>query len=130
MSEPRARPDGWTAALRRMGDSVLGLAQSRLELFTVEFQEEKLRAITLVVWLAVALLLGAAGLLVGLGALSLLLWIWAGYLGLVGLMLVALTGSGIVLWAIRRQIRKSPLPFGETVAEFRKDRECLHTKTP
>lgn len=119
------KASGWLHSLRRMGDSVLGLAQSRFELFTVELQEEKLRALNLVVWLVVAITLGVAGLLVGLGALAIWLWSVAGYFGLIGLMLAALAAAAGVLWGIRRRIRTGPAPFAETLAEFRKDRECL-----
>lgn len=122
-SDPKAQ--GWLDSLRRMGDSVLGLVQSRLELFAVELQEEKLRALGLVVWLVVAVTLVVAGLLAGLAALGIWLWSVAGYLGLIGLMLAALAAAAGVLWGIRRRIRSGPAPFAETLAEFRKDRECL-----
>lgn len=118
-------PAGWFEGLRRAGDSLLGLVQSRFELFTLELQEEKLRALNLVVWLVIGLTLGAGGLLVGLGILAFWLWHVAGYLGLLGLMLAALAAAGGVLWGLRRRIRTGPAPFAETVAEFRKDRECL-----
>ena len=121
MSEAGQRPGGWF-------DSLLVLAQSRLELFAVEVHEEKLRALRLLVWLGLALTLGAAGLLVGIGALALCLWDLAGYAGLVGLALAALAGAAGVWWSIRRQIRAGPLPFPETIAEFKKDRECLRRK--
>jgi uncharacterized membrane protein YqjE len=126
-SDPKTH--GWLHSLRRVSDSVLGLAHSRLELLSVELQEEKLRALNLLVWLAVALTLGAAGLFVGLGALALWLWSITGYLGLIGLMLTALASAAGVLWGIRRRIRTSPTPFAGTLAEFRKDRECLREDT-
>jgi uncharacterized membrane protein YqjE len=128
MGEGDPKPAGWLELLRRAGDSLLGLVQSRLELFTVELQEEKLRALGLLVWLGLALVLGAAGLLLGLGALALFLWEMTGYAGLVGLALVTLASAAGLLWAMRRRIRRGPLPFSQTIAEFRKDRECLRRK--
>ena len=116
---------GWRNSLRRACDSLLGLAQGRLELFAVELQEEKLRALNVIVWLVVALTLGVAGLLLGLGALAFYLWAVAGYYGLGGLALALLAASAGVLWAIHRRIRTGPTPFVETLGEFRKDRECL-----
>lgn len=104
---------------------MLGLAQSRFELFAIELQEEKLRALSLIVWLVAALMLGAAGLLVGLGALAFWLWHVAGYPGLIGLMLAALAAGAGLLWRLYRRIQAGPAPFAETLAEFRKDRECL-----
>jgi uncharacterized membrane protein YqjE len=125
MPEEDPKPDGWLDAMRRSGDSVLGLVQNRLELFSVELQEEKLRTIKLLIWLGVALALGIAAILVAAGALALFLWHLAGYLGLAGLALLTLVGAvGIVCW-LRRQLHTGPTPFNATVAEFKKDRECL-----
>jgi uncharacterized membrane protein YqjE len=128
MSDAEHQPGGWLDSLRRTVDSLLGLAQTRVELFAVELQEEKLRAINVLVGLGIALALGVAGLLVGMGALALFLWELAGYAGLVALALGALAGSAGVFWAIRNQLQRGPPPFGETIAEFRKDRECLRRK--
>ncbi len=125
MSEGDPKSDGWLESLRRTGDSLLGLAQSRIELFTVELQEEKLRAVSLLVWLGVALSLGGVGILIGLGAAAIFLWDVAGYGGLIGLSLVPLGGAAAVLWYIKRRVQNGPQPFSETVSEFNKDRECL-----
>jgi len=118
----------WPEALRRTGDSLLGLAQTRVELLSVEFQEEKLRAISGIIWLGIALALGVAGLMLALGALALYLWETTGYAGVVGLALACLGGGGGILWGMRRRIHSGPLPFAETIAEFRKDRECLRSE--
>lgn len=124
--DPKAA--GWLDSLRRMSDSLLGLVQNRLDLAGVELQEEKLRVLNLLVWLAVAIALGAAGLLVGMGALALFLWERAGYAGLIGLAVVALAAAGGLLHSIRKRIQTAPPPFAETVEQFRKDRECLRRK--
>ncbi len=124
MDEESDKSGGWLNSIRRAGDALLGLAQSRFELFTVELQEEKLRALDVIVWLVVALALIVAGLLVGLGALALYLWRTAGYLGLIGLALGTLAAGAAVLWKIRNQIRNGPTPFAQCLDEFKKDREC------
>jgi uncharacterized membrane protein YqjE len=112
-------------SLRRMGDSLLGIARSRFELFAVELQEEKLRTVNLIIYLVVVLALVVAGLLFGLGALAIYLWAVAGYFGLIGLALVLLAAGGGALLRIKHQIRNGPKPFAETIDEFRKDRACL-----
>jgi uncharacterized membrane protein YqjE len=121
--------DGWRDSLRRMGGSLLGLAQSRFELFAVELQEEKLRALDTLVWLVVAFALLVAGMLVGLGTLAFYLWAVAGYGGLVGLAIVLIGAAAALLRSIRLRILRGPTPFAETITEFRKDRECW-TKDP
>ncbi len=118
-------PGGIMEALRSVARSLLGLAQSRLELFAVELQEEKLRALKLMAWFAAAIVLGTTGLLVAIGALAIALWQWAGYWGLGGLAVLTL-GAGVgIMWMIHAQITRGPLPFAETAAEFRRDADRL-----
>jgi uncharacterized membrane protein YqjE len=116
---------GWLESLRRIGDSFLALLRGRLELLTVEWQEEKLRLLNLLVWLVVAAAIGAAGIFVAITALAFWLWEKTGYAGLIGLAVVALGAAFGILWWIRRKILNGPTPFAQTVAEFRKDGECL-----
>lgn len=119
---------GWLESLRRIGESSLALVRGRFELFTVEWQEEKLRLLHLLFWFALAVMIGTAGLLVVMAALSLWLWENFGYTGLIGLAVAALaTASGIAL-SIRRKILSVPHPFAQTAAEFRKDGACLEKK--
>lgn len=125
-SEPD--PGGIMESVRRLGNSLLGLLHARAELFAVELQEEKLRAIRLMVWVAVAITLGVAGLLVAIVGLALFFWEIAGYWGLAGLAAGALGMAAIILWIIHRRITHGPAPFAGTVAEFRKDAECLRQK--
>ncbi len=128
MSDGDHKPAGLLDTARRVGDSLLGLVQNRVELFALELQEEKLRAVKLLIWLALALALGMAGLLLGLGALALFLWQLSGYIGLVGLAVVSLACAAAILWFVHSRVRKGPVPFNQTVAEFKKDRECLRKK--
>lgn len=125
MTEHDTQTGGWFNRIRRICDSVWSLARSRVELFAVELQEEKLRLLNLVIWTATGLCLGAIALLVALGALAVWLWEVAGYAGLVGLAVATLLAAVGVLWNVRRQIRAGPMPFAGTITEFRKDAECL-----
>lgn len=112
-------------SIQRLGSSVLGLLQTRAELFAVELQEEKLRAIRLLVCVSAAIALGVAGLLVAMAGLALFVWEKAGYPGLAALAAGAIGIAAISLWIIQRRIMKGHAPFAGTVAEFRKDAECL-----
>ncbi len=125
MDEGDYRNGGWMESLRRSGDSLLGLTQSRLQLFVVELQEEKIRALQLLVVLVIALTLGVVGVLVLVGMLGIYLWSVASYLGLAGMAVVFLGVAAGLLWKIRHGLRSGPMPFSETIGEFRKDRECL-----
>ena len=117
--------EGWTTPVRRMGEALLMLAQSRIELLAVELHEQKLRVLNLLMWLAVSAALLLAGLLVALGTVAIFAWNAGGYLGLIALAVVSV-GAGFALFKrLCRQVRNGPAPLAATIAEFRKDRECL-----
>lgn len=104
---------------------LLGLAQNRVELFAVELQEEKVRAVRFLAWIMMGLTVVAAGLLMGLGALAFYLWTTGGFPGVIGLALVSLCFGAGALHLTLRRIKNDPKPFAETISAFRKDRECL-----
>ena len=125
MAETEQGAGGLANSVRRIGGSLLGLMETRIELFALEFQEEKLRAFRLMAWFALAVALGAASVLVTVGALGLYLWQTAGYAGLIGLAIATLGAGGAILWSIHRRILHRASPFTETISEFRKDAACL-----
>jgi uncharacterized membrane protein YqjE len=116
---------GFAESMRRLAASLMDLSHTRSELFAVELQEEKIRAIRLVVWVAGAIALAVAGFLTAMGALALRVWEAAGYWGLVGLASGSIGLAAVALWLVHRSIMNGPAPFAGTVAEFRKDAECL-----
>lgn len=120
------KPDGLHAVLRRISDSLLGLAQSRLQLFALEVQSEKLRLLDILLWFSFGAVLGSVGLLLGTMALGIVVWEIAGIAGLLVMMGVFLGASIIVFWRLRGWLRRGPTPFADTIAEFRKDRSCFH----
>lgn len=116
---------GFAESVRRLGTSLLDLLHTRSELFAVELQEEKVRALRMVVWIAAAIAVGVSGLMIAMGALALWVWEAAGYWGLAGLAAGALGAAALILWSVHRNIANGPTPFAGTVAEFRKDAACL-----
>lgn len=125
MADGESSSGGIVASAKRFGNSVLGLLRTRIELFALELQEEKLRMLDLLLWLTVVIALAVAAILLGLGTLALFLWQRAGYAGLIGLAVsVSVAAVGVFLF-LRRKIVSGPEPFSATVAEFRKDMECL-----
>jgi uncharacterized membrane protein YqjE len=125
MAESPPPAPGLLGAARQFGHSLLGLAQSRIALLGVEWQEEKLRVVRLLVWLGVALALGAAGLFVVVGALALFAWTRAGYAGLGVLASACVILAAAIVWAAWRTIQHGPPPFATTAEEFRRDLEWL-----
>lgn len=127
MTEPDAAEGGLVGSARRVGSSLLTLLHTRVELFAVELQEEKLRALSFVVWFTTALALAVAGILIAMGIAGVFLWERAGYPGVIALAVAALGSSAGLLWLLRRRILRGPGPFATTISEMGKDLECLRT---
>jgi len=125
MSESSQEPAGLLVSLRRIGDSLLALAQSRAQLFALEVQSAQLRLVDTLLWLGLAVALGAMGALIGTAALAIYLWEVARFAGLLGLMALFVGAAAVVSRRLRERLRKEPMPFAETIAEFKKDRACL-----
>ncbi|MEI7731198.1 MAG: phage holin family protein [Verrucomicrobiota bacterium] len=122
------RGGGIFAALRSIASRFLGLVANRLHLFSLELQEQKMRLLDLLLGLLIALAVGLAGLVMATVCLAMWLWKTAGYLGL-GLAAALLVGLAVMLFLrIRHQLKNSPKPFAQTIAEFQKDAECLRPK--
>ena len=108
-----------------MLDSALALVQNRLQLFTVELEEEKVRLIDLLLRMAAVVVLGLMALIAGTALV--VVWLWetspVAVLAIVTLA-YGLTAAGIG-FSIRQKLQRGPAPFAGTLAEFKKDRECL-----
>jgi uncharacterized membrane protein YqjE len=128
MSEPEPSTTGPVSSLRRMADSLLALLETRLQLFAVELQCEKLRMMEWLLLLAVGGAVGFIGLLLAVGALALYAWANWRYAGLVGLAVIFLAAAALLFWQLRARLRRQPVPFSDTLAEFKKDRACLQAK--
>ena len=120
-----------TASLGQLGATskmfarrLLTIGENRLELLTVEVQEERERLLR-----AFLLALGVAafGLLAGLtltAAIVVWLWVWSPVAVL--LILTALYGAaGIFLWRRLTGLLRDWQTLSATLDQLRKDRECL-----
>jgi uncharacterized membrane protein YqjE len=118
----RANP---RSAIARLVDAALGLVHARAELATVEFAEERLR------WTRAAILIAGGVMLLSFAILGLAAWIvayfWDTYrlAAIAGVTLAFALGGIALLWRNAALWERSPAPFAQTLAEFRKDREWL-----
>ena len=119
------RADGLVAIFRRIVASSLMLFHLRVELFSTEFEAEKLRLIAALVQALLALMLLAAGL--GMFSFCLLLvvpdaWRWLAALGL------GVAYLCIAYWSFcRARVNLSPPggAFGATLAELKRDSSAM-----
>jgi len=118
------------AALRDLALTSIQLVEQRLRLLGAELQEEKWRAVEAIVWLALALGLGALALLVA--SLAVVLSVWpdpqARILALVALALLYGLGALGAFLRMRKRVMGEGMPFSDTVAEFQRDREWLSSR--
>ena len=112
---------GLLEALTRLGGSLFGMLQSRLELASIELGEARARLVfTLVAAFAAALLLAGAALALS-AWVALALWPTLGYavLGWIALAYLA-AGVGVLLW-LRERLRGHPPLLADTLTELRND---------
>jgi len=125
MEQSRETEGGLFASLRRLLNSALALVENRFQVFTVELQEEKIRALDLLL---------RAAVLVGLGFMTLIaatalvvVWLWdtspVAVLSIVTLV-YGLAAAGIG-YSLRQRLQRGPPPFAGTLAELKKVREWL-----
>jgi uncharacterized membrane protein YqjE len=116
---------GLLGSLRDLGDGLLGTVNDRLELFSVELQEEKYRLIQIFVWISAALF--SAMLAITFASLTLvyLFWDTARLAVLGGLTLFYAVALTAIIVLLRRFIARQPLPFSATQEELQKDRVCI-----
>lgn len=121
----RATEPGLLEAVARLGSSLFGMLQNRVELASIEIAEARERLVlTLVASFAAVLLLGGA--VVALSAwIAALLWptLGAAVLGWIALVYGA-AGAGLLVW-LRGKLRTAPPLLAETLAELRTDAALL-----
>jgi len=125
MDDHASTSPGFLKNLTGLGDSLLGALQERVELISVEVQEEKYRLIRLIIWIEAAVFAGV--MLLSFATLTLVYLLWSGsplaalaaVTGFYALMLAA------VIVALRRQFTHPPKPFEATIETIKEDRACI-----
>ena len=115
---PRSSP-------RRLGAAFLGLLHSHVELLGIEFQEQKARTVSLLLFAGLALVFGLL-LLIGLSALVLVL-VWDSYrlAGIIGLCVFYALAATFCGLRLKAAVFDESSPFNATLEELAKDRERL-----
>ncbi len=123
MFEDRSSGPTLTGLLGKTARTGFGLLHNRSELFLVELQEEKARAIGLVVWGLGALILGNLTLLLLSGLIIFLVPAEHRVYAAGGLTFLYFLGTVLAALRIKSLLKRAM--FGETLAQFRRDREWL-----
>lgn len=119
---------GLISSFRLLGDSLLGTVQDRLELFSVELQEEKFRLILTFVWISAAVFTGMMALAFASLTVVYLFWESARLAVLSGLTVLYAIALVLTIVSFRRFIARQPSPFSATRQEIGKDRTCIRNE--
>ena len=114
--------------LRGLFGSLFDLAGRRLELLTLEAQEEKDRLLDLVFRAALILVLSWMALVCATATLVVAFWDQHPVTVLVVVTLAYGGAAALLALSLRRRLRQASRPFAGTLEELRKDRECFGTK--
>jgi uncharacterized membrane protein YqjE len=125
MDEPKEPSGVLLSSLRRMIDTGLGLAQTRLELLSVELQQEKHRLVELLAWVLIAVVLGLVALILVSFTLVVLFWDSARLAVLVLLCVLYVGGAAWAAQRARRVLKQARTPLKDSIEELKKDRACL-----
>ena len=119
---------GLGGQIRALGDRLLASVQGRIELISIELQEEKFRLIQTFVWISSAVFI--AMMAVAFASFTL---VYAfdqsrrlAILG--GLTFLYLVAFIVTVIAFRRYLARQPRPFATTLEEIEKDRACIPTE--
>jgi uncharacterized membrane protein YqjE len=127
MEEPGQSTPGFFASLGRLLKTVRAVAQNRLELFLVEWKEERWRFFDTLLLAGVVLILALTTLMTATITIV-VVCVKADRLDLVvALVLLYLAATIFSFWRLRNRLKKWE-PFSATLAELKKDKTCLDEK--
>lgn len=119
------QPPPLARSLRGLAATLLGLAQVRLELLSVEAREEALRLGEILLYGAIALTMLSVGVAFLAIFLTVLLWDSHRLLALAVFATLFLSGGIVAAWVARDRVRQGSRLFAESIRELQKDRTKL-----
>ena len=129
MDSPPPASTGFLASFRALGDSLLATMQDRLELLSVELQEEKFRLVQTFIWISAAVFTGVMAITFASLTLVYLFWESARLAVLGGLTIFYAGALLAIIIAFRRYLARQPSPFTATLQEIGEDRACIQKKS-
>ena len=112
-------------SFRVLGDGLFATVQDRLELFSVELQEEKIRLIQIFFRISAAVFTGMMAMMFASLSVVYLFWESARLAVLVGLTFFYTAAVLTIVISFRRFIARQPSPFAATRQEIGGDRACI-----
>jgi uncharacterized membrane protein YqjE len=115
------RAGGLSDSISRLGGTVVAMLRTRLELATVEFEEEREHATELLVLVLACVLLALFALV--FASVFVIAWYWDTYRmwSIGGVTLFYMTLAAGTFMRLQRRRREKPAPFAATLAELGND---------
>ena len=118
-------PQSFLDSIRVLAEGLIGSAQKRVELVSLELQEEKLRLIQTFIWISAASFAAATALIFGSVTLVYLFWESARIVVLGGLTALYAGAAVMIVVSFRRYLARQPQPLAATIDELKEDRACI-----
>ncbi|MGF1677941.1 MAG: phage holin family protein [Candidatus Methylacidiphilales bacterium] len=116
-------------SLRRLLDAFLRAVETRMDLFAVELQEEKIRLIHIVLWTCSAVFLSALSLIMVTLTVVILLRPEYREEALILFCILYLAAAVFSVFKLRKILYTGEVPFAETMSQLKKDREIISPKS-
>jgi uncharacterized membrane protein YqjE len=128
--EPARGPiSGLFRSLAHFVATAVGIAQTRLELLTTELQEEMHRVAEIMLWATVALLAAGIGLFLLALVIIFVFWDTHRLLASIAVTSVFFLITAVAGLVLRSKVRSKPPMLDATLAELKKDRASLLSKS-
>ena len=127
MSDSPPSGGGLFDSVKQLCSTVLSAATNRVELFTVELQEEKCRVIELVMLAAATAVCGLMSVIMLTATILYLLPAHRRWIALVVLCVIYLGGTLAAAIALKKRLHGSK-PFSGTLQELKRDGECFKVR--
>jgi uncharacterized membrane protein YqjE len=127
-SSPPPVSAGFIDSLRTFGGSLVATVRDRVELFSVELQEEKFRLIQMLLWAGLGVFSAVMTATCLTAVLIYLFWETARLTVLTAFALFYGGVSLAIFFRIRRLWARQPRPLDATLQELAADQECLRPK--
>jgi len=119
---------GLLGSVRSLADNLLGSVHDRVELISIELQEEKQRLIQIFIWISVAIFTGMMAIAFASFTIVFLFWESARLAALTGLTVLYTAAAIATVMGLRRQIARQPKLFAASLQELKNDRACIPTE--
>lgn len=122
-------PSGLLGSLRGFADGLVGTVQDRIELLSVELQEEKHRLIQISIWISAIVMLAMLAFI--FASVAVLIVFWDNARVTVAITLASAYALGLigVVLGFRAYLARQPKPFAATLGEIKEDRACIQPET-